>query len=147
MTLLRTCLVLNLMLLLPAGLLADSKPADKDKDKTSQEVSDAAREKLETAIPLGIRLLEEKKYEAFLNKFVIPADLDKITAKTKLEDFAREFAKEKAGKLLAVLKEIKGETPKESEDGRKATFPLTKNVDLREAITFVKIDKYWFIQN
>ena len=113
----------------------------------SQDVKPESREALETAIPEGIRLLEAKEYEAFVEIFVPPADLKKITEGTSLEKFAKRFGERKAPRLLEIFKEIKGTKPSLDDNGTKATFALKEEKDGKKAITFVKVDKYWYLKN
>jgi hypothetical protein len=105
------------------------------------------REKLETAIPEGVRLLEAKEYATFIKHFAEPDQLKKATRDTSLEAFAKEFGQEKAAILLKVLKSIKDTKPAFSADGKKATYNLKDDVAGKKTITFVKVDKYWYIQN
>ena len=113
----------------------------------AQDVKPESRQALETAIPEGLRLLEAKEYKAFVEVFVAPADLKKITERTSLEEFAKDFGDRKAPLLLEVLKEIKGTKPSLDDNGTKATFALKEERDGKKSITFVKIDKYWYIKN
>jgi len=113
----------------------------------AQDVKPESREILETSIPEGIRLLEAKEHKAFVEIFVPPADLKKITEGTSLEEFAKKFGERKAPRLLEILKEIKGTKPSLDDNGTKATFALKEEKNGKKSITFVKIDKYWYIKN
>jgi hypothetical protein len=114
------------------ALVAASSAADAKADP---------REKLETAIPEGIRLLEAKEYAKFLKNFVSPDVLKKLTEKQTLEEFAKEFGEEKAARLLKALQTIKDAKPELDADGKKATYKLKER-----PLIFVKIDKYWYIE-
>ena len=105
------------------------------------------REKLETAIPEGIKLLTAKEHKPFVEMFVAPADLKEITKKTPLDEFVKRFAEDKAPKLLKVLEEIKDTKPTLDKTGTRATYTLKENGDGKKSITFKKIEKYWYIQN
>jgi len=113
----------------------------------AQDVKPESREALETAIPEGIRLLEAKEYKVFVEIFVPPADLKRIVEGSSLEEFAKKFGERKAPRLLEILKEIKGTKPSLDESGTKATFALKEEKDGKKSITFVKVDKYWYIKN
>ncbi len=113
----------------------------------AQDVKAESRETLETLIPEGIRILEAKEYKTFVEIFVPPDELKKITEGTSLEEFAKTFGERKAPRLLEILKEIKGTKPSLDDNGTKATFVLKEEKDGKKAITFVKVDKYWYIQN
>jgi hypothetical protein len=105
------------------------------------------REQLETAIPEGIRLLEAKEYELFLQSFVSPDELKDVTGGTSLAEFAKKFGERKAPRLLEVLKEIKDVKPVLDEAKAEATFAFKKEIGGKKSITFQKVDKYWYIKN
>lgn len=105
------------------------------------------REQLATAITEGIRLLEAKDYERFLQDFVPPEDFKRITQKRPLVEFAAGFGQEKATQLLEVLKEIKDAKPMLDEAGNKATFAINEEIAGKKTVTFRKVEKYWYIQN
>ena len=101
------------------------------------------REKLDTAIPEAIRLLEAKDYATLLKEFVLPDDFKKITANVKLEDFAKQFGEDKAADALKALKSLKDKKPEMSADGTKATFKLDDPQS--KPMVWMKVDKYWYI--
>ena len=105
------------------------------------------REKLETAIPEAIRLLEAKEYETFLKTFVVPDDFQKITKKMWLNEFATQFGKDKAADLLQVLKSVKGKKPTLDSKEKKATFKHKVKGVPKDSISFVKVENFWYIQN
>ena len=105
------------------------------------------REKLETAIPEAIRLLEAKEYENFLKAFVAPDDMKKIAQEGPLVDFAKRFGEAKAADLLLILKSIKGKKPALDAEEKKATFKLEVKSAAKDEISFVKVEKFWYIQN
>lgn len=143
MNVLRTSVTMLTVLLLSAGLVsADTKPGTGDTTTKGD-----AQEKLETAIPEGIRLLEAREYASFLKKFVLPDDLKKITQAMPFDKLVKDFSMEKAAVLLTILKEVKDAKPTLSDDGMKATYPLKKGTAPKDAITFVKVGKLWYIAN
>jgi hypothetical protein len=101
----------------------------------------------EAAITEGISLLEEKKYEAFVKRFIKPDDLAKITEKMPLGDLAKGFGERKAPAMLLVLKEVKDVKPTMNEAGTTATYALKEAVAGKESFSLVKIDKLWYIEN
>src|SRR5262249_44094590 len=103
------------------------------------------QEKLETAIPHGIKLLEDKKYAEFL-KMYAPPDLVKKLG-DGLPKFAEGFGKDKAKDLLGALKEIKGTKPELTDEGKKATFKLKTTIAGRDSMTWYKKDKNWYVGN
>ena len=103
------------------------------------------REKLETALPEAIRLLEAKDYATLLKEFVAPDDFKHITENQTLEQFAKEFGDDKAAGVLKDLKSIKDKQPELSADGNKATF--AREDPNAKPIVWLKIDKYWYIAN
>src|SRR5690606_27356115 len=105
------------------------------------------REKLETAIPEAIRLLEAKEYETMLKQFVRPDDLELILQTTTLEKLAEGFAGEKSEKLLQALKQIEDTKPMLDESGKIATYTLKEKVGGKMTLVFEKVDKFWYIAN
>jgi hypothetical protein len=105
------------------------------------------QEKLETAIPEGIKLLEAKEYVKFLKAFVEPAHLQKLSEQGSVEDFAENFGKTKGPQLLKVMQNIKGRTPTLEEEGTKATFEVSVEGVTKKTITFRKHGKTWHITN
>ncbi len=113
----------------------------------AQDVKPETQKTLETAIPEGVRLLEAKEYQTFVKNFASPADLKRITEEMSLEEFAKTFGERKAQRLLQVLKEIKDAKPDLDDTGTKATFTLKERIDGGKSIEFIKIEKYWYLQN
>ena len=105
------------------------------------------REKLETAITEAIRLLEAKEYATVLKNFVTPDDLKAITEKIPLDELAKQFGEGKADRLLKVLKSIEDVKPTFDKEGKTATFKLKAEADGKKTISWVKIGKYWYIQD
>lgn len=105
------------------------------------------REKLETAIPEAIKLLEKEEFETFLEKFVPPDDLKKITAKTPLSEMAKGFGERKALRLLKILKAANGNKPTIDADGKTAVYELKEPVEGKMDISFIKVGKLWYLKN
>jgi hypothetical protein len=107
------------------------------------------REKIETAVPEAIRLLEKKEHQTFLKQFIPPQTLEKLAKNPDftLEKFAERFADKKADRLLEVLKQIEKVDPILEDDGKTAAFALAKPVGSKKSIKFKKIGKYWYIGN
>ena len=114
---------------------------------THADDKQAWREKLETVIPEGIRMLEAKEYVPFIKAMVEPEQLGKLTENGPVDEFAERFAKRKAADLLKVLKDIKGRTPSMEENGTVASYEVNVEGFSKKAIKFRKIDKYWYIMN
>lgn len=106
-----------------------------------------SREKLETLITEGIQLLEAKNYKGFIELYLLPAELKKHTKGISLEEFAKRFGEQEAPHLIECLKEIKGTKPSLEDNGTKATFAWKPQKGGVVWITFVKVDKYWYIAN
>ena len=113
----------------------------------AQETKPNPFEKLETAIPAGIQLLEKKEYVKFLSNFVTPSELVKIQETMKLEDLAKMFGGVRGADMLKAFKEIEKEKPELSDDGKNATYKLKVPIGDKDQITFVKIKKLWHIKN
>lgn len=104
------------------------------------------REKLETVIPGGIRLLESKDYAAFLQAFVEPEMIEKLGGGS-IDEFAKKFGEKKGPQLLTVMKKIKDMKPTMEQDGKVANFEVEVEGSSKKGIKFKKIDKYWYIIN
>jgi hypothetical protein len=113
-------------------------------------VPDEIRQNLDKLVPEAVRLLEAKDFAAALEVLVPPDEFKGITAKTPLAEFAAKFGESKAASLLAVLKAVKDQKPKLSDDGATATFDIPKGTSTeitRNTIVFARIDGRWFIKN
>ena len=93
------------------------------------------------------RLLEAKKYATFLKYFFPPADLKEALQTASFEEIVEEFVEEKADRVLSMLKSLKHKRPTFSADGKKATYPISMRGSTIKTVTFVKLGKYWYIQN
>ena len=113
----------------------------------AQETKPNPFEKLDTAIPEGIQLLEKKEYVKFLSHFVTPSELVKIQETMKLEDLAKMFGGSRGADMLKAFKEIEKAKPELSDDGKNATYKLKAPIRNKDQITFVKIKKLWHIKN
>lgn len=102
------------------------------------------REKLDTAIAEGIRLLETKDYVKFLSTFVPP---EVLAARGKsIEEFAAEFSQGRAVEALAALKYIQSSKPAMSADGTSAFYEISPPPERGpRSMTWSKIGKYWYI--
>ena len=104
------------------------------------------RERLETAIEEGIRLLDKKEYATFLSMFVAPDMLAR--RRDTLEEFAAEFAGGKADRLLAVLKQIRTAKPTMNPESTQAIYELTPAPERGpSSLRWNKIGKFWYIAN
>ncbi len=111
------------------------------------EESVDSRENLATLIPDAIRLIEAKEYEKLLEKIAAPDALKQITESMSLKEAAEAFGAHHADALLKVLKSMDGKKPVMEDGGKKAVFTHDVKDAPKDTITFVKIDKYWYIQN
>ena len=114
---------------------------------SAQETKPNPFEKLDTAIPEGIQLLEKKEYVKFLSNFVTPSDLVEIKKTMKLEDLGKMFGGSRGADMLKAFKEIEKAKPELSDDGKNATYKLKVPIGNKDQITFVKIKKLWHIKN
>jgi hypothetical protein len=114
----------------------------------AEDVKVDPRETLEASLCEGIRLLEAKERNAFLEGFVTPTDLNEYTKGKSLDELAKDFGEQKSLMLLKVLKEIKGATPILKKTATEVTFGFDKaKIGKKKAVAFVKMGKYWHIQN
>jgi len=112
----------------------------------SAETTADPREKLDTAITEAIRLLEAKEYATVLQEYFYMGDLQNDTT-VSFDEILRIFANKKASRLLKALKATKSLTPVMEDKGKKATFKFKEPIERAKSITFIKIDKFWYIQN
>ena len=103
------------------------------------------REDPVTAIAEAIRLLEAEEYRTFVEQFVPPEALNTVVAMMTLDEFAQDFADKSAGKVLEILRMLRGRTPSLNADGTVATFTLGESIAGRDSFALVKIGRYWYI--
>lgn len=104
------------------------------------------RETVEGAVAEATRLLKAKKYPQLLKNLVAPKHLEAVLKDSTMEEFAQAFGEDKADKLLAALEDIKDKQPEMSNDGKTATFQVSKEISSRE-LRFEKVGSYWYIKN
>jgi len=103
------------------------------------------RSKLETAIPYFIRLLEEEKYDEFIDKAIRRSVLEDILARQSRDELINELkgGRKRVLELLKVVKELKGEPfeplLKEDETGMRYRLP-----DGKVIINFYKRMGLWY---
>src|SRR4051794_24139578 len=78
----------SLILLLASSARAEKKPADGEKS------AEATKEDLPTAIANGIKLLEAEKTNEFLDRCMIPADMEKLKKSNQYDAIKEEFKKD-----------------------------------------------------
>jgi hypothetical protein len=103
---------------------------------------------LTKAVAVGIELLEDEQYEKFITTYMRPAELKKLLESKTMDELVRKFSKNKANRLVAVLKQTQSLEPEVSESGETATF-LIKLPDraVKKPLVFEKIDKLWRLCN
>jgi hypothetical protein len=131
----------RLLTLLLCGCLLSVQTTRADEDKN------AWREKVDTAIAGGIKLLEAKDYAGFLKAFVEPEMMEKFSKDGSIDEFAKMFGEKKGPQLLEVLKKIKYMKPTMEQDGKVASFDVEIEGTSKKGIKFRKIEKYWYIIN
>ena len=124
-----------------------TEPAEKTRTEPRPKRRPHPREKLDTTIAQAIRVLEAKKYATFIKYFATPAALQEMMQTASLEEIVEEFVDEKADQVLSTLKSLKHKQPRFSADGKKATYPINIRGSTIKTVTFVKVGKYWYIQN
>ena len=106
------------------------------------------RQKLETAIPHAIELMEQKKFKDFMEQFVPPKHIEMMKATGMFATIVEKFGEgDKAQRLLNVLKEIKDTPPNYNAEKTIATYKLKEAVGNKDKIVFAKLDGYWYIEN
>lgn len=130
-----------LVLLVASVAQAEKKPADGDKSAEA-----AAKEDLPAAIDNGIKLLEAEKSGEFLERYILPADLEKLKKSNQLDAVKEEFKKDHSADVLKVLKAVKDAKPEMSEEGELATFDVSKLEGKHpDKLHFRKIKDVWYI--
>lgn len=105
------------------------------------------QQNLEIAIPRVIRLLKAQQYAEFLQSYVPPDEVKKITASGKFDAMAEKFEAKKAPRLLEALEAVP--TAKLTFDKEKqiATFTLKEPIAGKPDVRFVKIGALWYVAN
>lgn len=134
-----------------AGAMVPAFSGGQDAPSLAQSKSDQAspQSKLETAIAEAVRLLEAKEYKKFLESFVAPEDLKRITEQVPLEVLAEQFGRERAGHVLKVLRSIEKAKPQIDPNSREASFTIEQGLQLpgREKMVFIQVGGLWYIRN
>jgi len=105
-----------------------------------------SKEDLSAAINKGIELLDGKKTTEFLERYMVPDDIEKMKKSGHWEEITAEFKKDHVDEVLKVLNFIKDAKPKISEDGETATFDVTKLEGKHpNELHFRKIKDVWYI--
>ena len=141
--------VVCVCLLLTMGCSSDEEPkpsTDSTAAASDQAKSDPA-ESLKAAIGEGIRLLENKENTTFLEKFMVPEEIESELRGRSIAEFADSFGRSNAPDLLDALKTIQDATPTISADGLKADYQVEEGIAGEDHITFVRIDDQWRIPN
>jgi hypothetical protein len=110
----------------PASPAADDDPAHGD---------------LDASIDLAISMLEAKAYRPFLERFIAPSDRPKLLKDGGFDAILPEFEQDKAERLLATLRAIRGRAPRR--EGARATYEVPGEKD----ITWVLEKGRWYIKN
>jgi hypothetical protein len=138
----RTHLLLAGMLvaILMTALFVASARADSTAEKPT------AKEDLNAAIKKGIEMLDAKKTTEFLERYMIPDDIEKMKKSGHWEEIIAEFKKDHVDDVLKVLNFVKDAKPKMSEDGETATFNVEKLEGKHPSeLHFHKIKDVWYI--
>ena len=115
--------------------------------KTKKQTIVNPRENVISAITDAIFLLENKEYQAFIEKYAAPEDLEKILNKKSIDELVKDFAEGKAEKVLNVLKLASKLEPKYDKSGNKATFSKNEVGGMSKDMVFKKVEKFWYIAN
>lgn len=113
---------------------------------------DAVMGDLQKAIPYGIALLEKQDYRTFLEEFVQPEQMAKLTSTRTLEEFANNFGAAKARDLLAVLQAIQTLPGRLESDGDLVIYTIpediaeARGIEKRE-MAFIRSNNHWHIHN
>jgi hypothetical protein len=107
-------------------------------------------EGLDEALALAVQQLEEKKYAQMLERFVAPADREKVKAEGgSWEKIAEGFGQAKAPQLLERLQLARGQKAELSADGVRAVYPGkpgAPGMGDRELV-WERVDGAWYLRN
>lgn len=106
-----------------------------------------ANKLIQEKITLGIKLIEEKKYEELIKAVASPEDIKKILERVTMEELVAGFKDRNAEELLEVLKQVKGKAPTFNEAKDEATFKLEPAVGSHDQMMFRLIESKWYLQN
>jgi hypothetical protein len=108
---------------------------------------------LKATIKSGLEMLKDGKSDAFLERFVMPDDMEKIKQSGHLDEIKKGF-KEKSALVAKLFEAIQDSEPKFSDGGATATYDIPK-IDLKGApglfssevkqFHFKKIKDKWYI--
>jgi hypothetical protein len=109
----------------------------------------AQRRKVLREIKRGLRLLQKKKYLAFLKRFISPQDKQRILRHNKLKVLAPRFGKHKARTLEVVFEWLLKHKPKSHFQNKRLVFSLKRcpHTTPRDHIHFVNIKGTWYIKD
>lgn len=100
---------------------------------------------VESSIDNCINLLEEKKYEELLSKYIYPDVKEEILKEQTIEKLANSFAKSKAKRLLKAMNVAKDKKVEYKKNGTVATIDLGSEVKGVKKIEFMKKEGLWYI--
>jgi hypothetical protein len=130
-------------LLLACALAVLTAPTARAAPEPAEKAAD--KEDLSAAIKKGVEMLEAKKSSEFLERYMIPDDLDKLKKSGDFDKIAAGF-KEHADLMAKVLKGIQDAKPELSEDGKLATFDVSKLEGPHPPkIQFRQVKDVWYI--
>jgi len=109
--------------------------------------SAAANKLIQEKIDLGIKLIEEKKFEELIKAVASPEDIKKILERVTMEELVAGFRDRNATELLEVFKQVKGKTPTFNDAKDEATFKLDPAVGSHAEMKFRLIDSKWYLEN
>jgi hypothetical protein len=105
-----------------------------------------AKEDLNAAIKKGIEMLDAKQTTEFLERYMIPDDIEKMKKSGHWDEIVGEFKKDHVDEVLKVLNFIKDAKPKMSEDGEMAAFDVEKLEGKHpKELHFRKVKDVWYI--
>ena len=101
----------------------------------------------EDATNLSVELLEAEKYKEWFEALVLPAEVARITQAGRLDQEVENFRTQKAPTVLRIHKQIQGQEPQFTEDG-KALFQyvVEEKKGLTKRLTyFVRSGDGWYV--
>lgn len=114
--------------------------------ETQSGTSDQSAISLASSIEWMIEMLESESYSIFLAYYMHPQDMDNIKKRTTIEDYEKQFAKERATPLLNILKNSRIKKP-EFIDENNAELRFDQGHEPIGNVTrFQKVNGFWHLK-
>lgn len=129
----------------------ETKPEDAKPEAKPEEKPEAKpRVALVAQIKEGVEMLKANEHQKFLKRFIHPRDMEKLGPRVDDPKFAEQFAKSKAGAILAIFEAAIANDAAltVSEDATTATIQVPDGIDAPKSdMKLGVVDGKWYIFN